>query len=68
MREAVRLYIRTLGEAFKNDYMSLIFVASPKLLEKDLRSAYERDVDIKIVAFGEIKTNIALVYSHEGGT
>ena len=37
MREAVRLYIRTLGEAFKNDYMSLIFVASPKLLEKDFK-------------------------------
>lgn len=38
-----------------------------KLLEKELKSAYDRDVDIKIVAYGDIKTNIALLYSHEGG-
>ena len=37
MRESVRLYIKSLEETFKTDYMSLIFVASPKLLEKDFK-------------------------------
>lgn len=34
MRETVRIYIKN-SDNFKNKYMSLIFVASAKLLEKD---------------------------------
>ena len=62
--------IEKLKEIIKSARYSLyleIWNEEFKLLENELKSAYERDVDIKIVAFGEIKTNIALVYSHEGG-
>lgn len=35
MRESVRLYIKNLNNNFESKYMSLIFVASAKLLDKD---------------------------------
>ncbi len=38
-----------------------------KLIENEIKEAYERDVDIKLVAYGDIKTNYALVYQHSGG-
>ncbi len=37
MREAVRLYIKSCEEDFDTDYLSLIFVASSKLLDKDFK-------------------------------
>lgn len=37
-----------------------------KLVEKELREAYDRDVDVKIVALGEFTTNFGLVYQHAG--
>lgn len=37
MRESLRLYIKNI-EGFDTEYMSLIFVASTKLLEKDFKS------------------------------
>lgn len=38
-----------------------------KLLEKEFKDAYDRDVDIKIVGYGDIKTKYGLLYQHEGG-
>ena len=35
MRESVRLYIKNCGKVFDSRYLSLIFVASSKLLGKD---------------------------------
>ena len=35
MREAVRLYIKDNGEQFDTKYLSLVFMASSKLLDKD---------------------------------
>lgn len=35
MREAVRLYIKDCGQNFDTKYLSLIFVGSTKLLDKD---------------------------------
>ena len=35
MRESVRLYIKSAGENFDTKYISLIFVSSSKLLDKD---------------------------------
>ena len=37
-----------------------------KHVEKELRAAYDRDVDVKIVALGEFTTNFGLVYQHAG--
>lgn len=37
MREAVRIYIKSVGECFNTQYLSLIFVASSKLLDKDFK-------------------------------
>ena len=38
MRETVRLYIKNSGQNFDTKYLSLIFVASSKSLEKDFNS------------------------------
>lgn len=38
-----------------------------RLVEKELREAYDRDVDVKIVGYGEFKTNFGLLYNHPGG-
>lgn len=35
-------------------------------VSKELRNAYERDVDIKIVGYGDFKSNFGLVYNHQG--
>ena len=37
MRESVRLYIKSKGENFDTKYISMIFVCSSKLLDKDFR-------------------------------
>ena len=38
-----------------------------KQLEKEIKEAYDRDVDIKIVGYDNLNTNYALLYSHAGG-
>lgn len=37
-----------------------------KLLENELKNAYDRDIDIKIVGYGDIRTNYGLLYLHQG--
>lgn len=37
-----------------------------KHIEKELRAAYDRDVDVKMVALGEFTTNFGLIYNHPG--
>lgn len=37
MRESVRLYIKSFGGEFDTKYLSLIFVGSTKLLDKDFK-------------------------------
>ena len=37
MRESIRLYIKNSNNSFNSQYMSLIFVASSKLLEKNYK-------------------------------
>ncbi len=37
-----------------------------KHIEKELRSAYDNEVDIKIVGYNNLKTNFGLVYKHDG--
>ncbi len=57
-------------EIVKNTKHSLyleVWAQDFKLIENDLREAYDRDVDVKIVGFDNIKTNFGLLYSHEGG-
>ena len=36
-----------------------------KLLEKEIENAYDRGVDIKIVAYGDIKTPFGTIYYHQ---
>ncbi len=38
-----------------------------KLLENEIKNAYERDMDIKIIGYGDIRTNYGLLYLHQGG-
>ena len=37
-----------------------------KHLKKEIEDAYNRDVDVKIVAYGNIKTPCGLIYYHQG--
>ena len=50
----------------KNSIYIEIWKEDFKLLENDLRNAYDRDIDVKIVGFDNIRTNFALVYNHDG--
>lgn len=47
------VYLEIWGEDYKN-------------IEQELKDAYDRDVEIKIVALGEYKINFGLVYYHHG--
>ena len=38
MRESLRLYIKSFDNSLETDYMSLVFVASTKLLDKDFKA------------------------------
>ena len=51
--------------AKKNIYLE-IWEEDFKHVEKELRSAYDRDVDVKIVAVGTFTTNFGLLYNHPG--
>jgi len=58
-----------LKEIIKNSKKSVyieIWKEDFKHVEKELRAAYDRDVDVKIVALGEFTTNFGLVYQHAG--
>ena len=58
-----------LKEIIKNSKKSIyieIWKEDFKHVEKELRAAYDRDVDVKIVALGEFTTNFGLVYQHAG--
>ncbi|MBR1618761.1 TrmB family transcriptional regulator [bacterium] len=58
-----------LKEIIKNAKKSIyieIWKEDFKHVEKELRAAYDRDVDVKIVALGEFTTNFGLVYQHAG--
>ncbi len=37
-----------------------------KHVEKELRDAYDREVDVKIVGLGNLRTNFGLLYHHQG--
>jgi len=56
-------------EIIKNSKSSIyieIWKEDFKHLEQDLRNAYDRDIDLKIVGYDGIKTNFGLVYAHDG--
>ena len=46
MRESVRLYIKNIGETFDTKYLSLIFVASSKLLDKDFNFVNKQIIEL----------------------
>jgi len=61
--------LEKLKEIIKNAKKSIyieIWKEDFKHVEKELRSAYDRDVDVKIVALGEFTTNFGLIYQHAG--
>lgn len=58
-----------LKEIIKNAKKSIyieIWKEDFKHIEKELRAAYDREVDVKIVALGEFAANFGLVYQHAG--
>lgn len=58
-----------LKEIIKNSKKTIyieIWKEDFKHIEKELRAAYDRDIDVKIVALGEFTTNFGLVYQHAG--
>lgn len=61
--------LEKLKEIIKNTKKSIyieIWKEDFKHVEKELRAAYDRDVDVRIVALGEFTTNFGLVYNHPG--
>lgn len=61
--------LEKLKEIIKNAKKSIyieIWKEDFKHLEKELRAAYDREVDVKIVALGEFSANFGLVYQHAG--
>lgn len=61
--------LNKLKEIIKNTKKSIyieIWKEDFKHVEKELRAAYDRDIDVKIVALGEFNTNFGLVYQHPG--
>jgi len=62
--------IKKIREIIKSTKYSLyleIWEEEYKLFEKDIKEAYDRDIDIKIVGYGDLKTKYGLLYSHDGG-
>lgn len=61
--------LNKLKEIIKNTKKSIyieIWKEDFKHVEKELRAAYDRDVDVKIVALDGFTTNFGLVYQHAG--
>lgn len=61
--------LEKLKEIIKNAKKSIyieIWKEDFKHVEKELRAAYDREVDVKIVALGEFTTNFGLIYQHQG--
>ena len=56
-------------EIIKNAQKSIyieIWEEEFKHIQKEIEEAYEREADVKIVAFGNIKAKCGLLYHHEG--
>ena len=61
--------LNKIKEIIKNANTSIyieIWAEDFKHIEKDLRAAYDREVDVKIVGYDDIKTNFGMLYSHPG--
>lgn len=62
--------IEKIKEVIKNAKRSIyieVWAEDFKYIEKDLRNAYDNEIDVKIVGYDNIKTNFGLVYNHPGG-
>ena len=61
--------INKIKEIIKNAKKSIyleIWNDDFKLLENTINEAYDRDVDVKIVGYNNIKTSFGIIYHHEG--
>ena len=65
--ENILTKLKEIIKSTKNSLYLEIWNEDYKALEKELKDAYDRDVDIKIVGYGDIKTNYGLLYHHDGG-
>ncbi len=55
-----------INNAKKSIYIE-IWAEDFKLIEEELKNAYNREVDIKIVGYGGVKTIFGMLYNHAGG-
>ena len=65
--DAVIKKIKEIIKISKKSIYIEIWAEDFKLIEKELKNAYDNGVDIKIVGYDNIKTNFGLLYNHFGG-
>ena len=61
--------LEKLKEIIKNSKKSVyieVWAQDFKHIEADLRNAYDRDLDVKIVGYDNVVTNFGLLYNHAG--
>ena len=64
--ESILNKIKEIIKNTKNSLYLEIWSQDFKNIENELRGAYDRDVDVKIVGYNNLRTNFGLVYNHAG--